>query len=228
MKKLMTTMNEKNKNKLDDLDEVFEKWYPDLEIALSEITTNDSENEDYVDEEATIKSSQVLEEILSLSRDNQKLLRIFEDRSAEKFNQVSQKLNRISYQNEIQRDSSHNKARNLPLEIFKDLFFLNRKGEANNYDFLVMLSFFKDDYPWIYDIGKDLYDILNTNISGEQKDEAVRNFEHMLGHTLHFASKFGASHKEDDTYFHELHMMIMDILKRKPLFDRESSTHLAL
>ena len=41
MKKIMTTMNEINDKKFDDLGEVFEKWYPDLESALTEITSNE-------------------------------------------------------------------------------------------------------------------------------------------------------------------------------------------
>ena len=220
IKKLMTTMNEISDKKLEDLDEVFEKWYPDLEAALAEISSNDSESDVNTDEEAVIKSSQVLEEILSLSRDNQKLLRISETHSAENLGQVARILESISNQNEKSREYSHKRRQFHPMMVEELLHFSRKEGDSA-YGFLIALSFFKDDLPWIYDLGKDLFDVLKSNKSDKQKDEAVRHFKHMLEHTFYFARKFGSINNEDARYYPDYHMMLIDLLERTSFPDRD-------
>ena len=220
IKKLIVTMNDTNGSKLDNLDEVFEKWYPDLEKALEEITSSELDSSENMGDEAVKKSSQVLEEILSLSRDNQKLLRNSEGRSSEEFGDVIKKLERISEQNDRNEDYSRRRRKMHPM-MFEEMFMMNRKEFADqNYGLLVLISLFREDYPWIYDLGKELYDVLKSNKSKEQKDEAVRNFKHMIEHTHRFSRRmYKGRNKEDDMMLHELPMMLMDMIERMPWFE---------
>jgi len=97
IKKLMITLNEKVENKVDNLDETFEVWYPKLEEALSKVSKSDDATDDTKDE-TNEKHSTMLEEILVLSRDNQKLLKMPDNQTIEALGQVTKKLENISEQ----------------------------------------------------------------------------------------------------------------------------------
>ena len=220
IKKLIMTMNETNGSKLDNLDEVFEKWYPDLEKVLDEITSIELDDAENIGDEAVIKSSQVLEEILSLSRDNQKLLRNSEGRPSEEFGEVIKKLERISDQNDRHDEYSHRRRKMHPM-MFDEMFMMSRKEFGDSYyGFLIYISLFREDFPWIYVLGKELYDIIKSSNSMKQKDEAIRDFKHMLEHTRHFSKRiYKGRYKEDDIMLHELPMMLMEMLERMPLYE---------
>ena len=213
--KLIISLHNQTESKLDNLDEIFEKWYPDLERSLDEITSGDFGEDENADEEMVVKSHQVLEEILSLSRDNQKLLRSSENRTTEGLEGVTKKLERISSQNERNDEYSRRRRKMHPM-MLEEILHFSRKEMNGNYGFLVALSFFREDFPWVYDLGKDLFDILKSNKSRKQKDEAFHNFKHMLENTYHFARM--TRDPKDDYIFHpELPMMLLDLLERTML-----------
>ena len=45
------------------------------------------------------------------------------------------------------------------------------------------LSLFKEDFPWIYDMGKELVDILKSRRDSEEKAMAIRDFREMIDFT---------------------------------------------
>lgn len=42
------------------------------------------------------------------------------------------------------------------------------------------LSLFKEDFPWIYEMGKELIDILKTQKDSEEKSRAIKDFREMI------------------------------------------------
>jgi len=95
IKKLLDTVNQASEKKLDShqLDHVFKVWYSELEKSLSEVQPPTiTKKDEPSDAQAQEKSSQILEEILVLSRENQKLLRSLEgnttDESKQKYDMV--------------------------------------------------------------------------------------------------------------------------------------------
>ena len=76
VRKLIQSLNAScGKEKLDDnlLDKIFERWYPELSEALSAINSGEVENENEPSDD-TDKSILILEEILEITRNNQKAL----------------------------------------------------------------------------------------------------------------------------------------------------------
>ena len=57
------------------LEKSFEVWYPTLEKELTELKSQSSTEGEALSSQHAIQSPELLEEILELSRDNQKLLR---------------------------------------------------------------------------------------------------------------------------------------------------------
>ncbi|MCL2593332.1 MAG: toll/interleukin-1 receptor domain-containing protein [Defluviitaleaceae bacterium] len=176
IRKLMNTLNDANGKTVDNLDEVFEKWYPDLEKDLDNIiSSNHNENEN-VDKDIVENTSSVLEEILSLSRDNQKLLRNSGGFAVEEFEKIFKKFDRVFEQSDKNTDP----------KFFYDLLLFSDRDNKKiiTYNFLIAVSFLKEDFPWIYDLGKGLFDILSSNKSLKQKVEAIKNFQNMLEYSL--------------------------------------------
>lgn len=46
--------------------------------------------------------------------------------------------------------------------------------------FLMMISLFKDDFPWIYEVGLETYNILKSSKSKEEKGKSLETFEQSL------------------------------------------------
>lgn len=49
----------------------------------------------------------------------------------------------------------------------------------------MMVSFLKDDFPWIYEIGMETYRELKTSKSKQEKRKLIKNFEKALETTNH-------------------------------------------
>ncbi|MDR0460832.1 MAG: toll/interleukin-1 receptor domain-containing protein [Nitrososphaerota archaeon] len=223
IRKLINVINEKSEKKLDDLAEIFEKWYPDLENALKKITPNTSQETE--DDESSINSSRVLEEILSLSRENQKLLRNSEGRSSDEFEQISKKLDSISEQNDRNSEYSRRRRKFHPMMFEEIIHFSKEKDLDLNYKLLVILSFFREDYPWVYTLGKELIDTLKSNKSPKQKKEAIQSFRGTLEHTnrLLMMNEEMLGARGDMLLFRELPMVLMKLIDRISLTDSSQS-----
>lgn len=64
---------------------------------------------------------------------------------------------------------------------------MGMKEEQPNFSFLLMISFLKDDYPWIYEIGLETYRDLKTAKTQSEKRKLVSSFEKaldMIGHPM--------------------------------------------
>ena len=222
IKKLIDAINNASENKLDahELEEAFNVWYPQLENSLKNIAFDEANKfidetvQKITDDKVSEKSSQVLEEILALSRENQKLLRNPESFHSDELKAFSDKLERLY--NLTERNDENRRRRRLSPMMFDEMLHFGRKEFGADYGMLILLSFFKEDYPWLYDLGKDLFDILKSNKSQKQKDESVRNFKEMLEHSSHFIRRFDKRYgsKEDMMIFHELPMMLMELIDR--------------
>jgi len=65
-----------------------------------------------------------------------------------------------------------------------ELMHMSQKHGKGHYGFLIALSFFKPDFPWVYDLGRDLVDTLKSKANKEIKGDAIREFREMLDFTL--------------------------------------------
>lgn len=70
---------------------------------------------------------------------------------------------------------------------YSSMFFdeiMHMSGKRSSYAFLMTLSLLKEDFPWIYDMGKELIDILKNENNPEEKSIAIREFRDMVDFTF--------------------------------------------
>ena len=181
------------------LDKAFEVWYPTLERELTELKNqNLSVNEDDKTEEVS-HASEILEEILDLSRDNQKLLRSPDSKLYEDIDRVKDTLEQL-----VMRTDMLNRRKRVSRE-YSSMFFeeiMHISDKRSSYGFLMTLSLLKEDFPWIYDMGKELTDILKNENNQEEKIVAVKEFRDMVDFTFgHPMMREIYGHNKDNIIF---------------------------
>ena len=170
------------------------------------------------EEETTGYTSEILEEILDLARNNQKLLRNPDNKLVDTIENISVKLQ--EQRNLIRHNSQPDfkrVSRNFhPIMIEELMMNMGSKSMSNHYGFLIALSFFKKDFPWIYDAGKELVDLLKTKISKSKKEEAVMEFRHLMDFTFEhpMMREMYGMRKEYRMYMKEFPHMLMRYIDR--------------
>ena len=83
------------------------------------------------------------------------------------------------------------------------------------YGFLIALSIFQDDFPWIYSMGKELINIIQSNASIEVKHEAISDFRRILDFTCeHPAMRDVYSRrKESMMLLKDMQYLLMSMIK---------------
>lgn len=64
--------------------------------------------------------------------------------------------------------------------FIEDMLHMPMKAGKNYFGLLITLSLFRNDFPWIYDLGKELISILKSKSTKENKLEAIEEFKMML------------------------------------------------
>lgn len=168
------------------LEKAFSVWYPTLENQLNDllkskpsIPAQDPENE-------TIDSaSEILEEILDLTRNNQKLLRSPDGEFTKEVESIRVTLDKISKRIEFDDEPrSNRKLRKLRPMFMEELLHLTPVFERNFVGFQIIISLFRSDFPWLYDAGNDLVRMLKGSSSRDEKEEAISAFYELLDFTF--------------------------------------------
>lgn len=167
------------------LDTSFEVWYPRLEESLNELKSEVVVNEEGLENEDITPSAVILEEILELTRDNQKLIRNQNPQLSEDIENIKQAIDELSMRNIMTSDNKRT------VRKYSSMFLeevMHMTGKRSSYGFLMTLSLFREDLPWIYDMGKEVLDILKSRKSKEEKSLAIREFREIIeftsGHPL--------------------------------------------
>ena len=196
IKKLIITLNKAcGEGLLTDerISKTFEVWYPSLENQLNDILnkltkkheTEKSKEVKIPNEKNNINSDYILEEVLNISRINQKLLRT-PDKSVEiNLHEIKESIELIK--NNLQRNGRESqnirKTKFHPL-FLEELLHMNTKFENSLMGIQITLSLFKNDYPWLYDSGIEITNKIKSNISKKEKEELVENFYYLMEFTF--------------------------------------------
>ncbi|CAM3500338.1 TIR domain-containing protein [Aquirufa ecclesiirivi] len=191
IKKLLNTLNKAcGENCITDgmLEKAFEVWYPTLEEELNKLKGIIDEPEDTKKvDDSKIHNSEILEEILDLSRNNQKLLRNPDNKLYENVDE----LRKLMQEQQMRLEKNMNfdidfkrMSRKFHPMFLEEMMHISSKHGKSYFGFLIALSFFKNDFPWVYDLGKDLVEVLKSKNSKESKLESVGEFREMLEFTL--------------------------------------------
>lgn len=161
------------------LEKAFEVWYPTLEGDLNDLKENDGDVlEKNVQED---HSTEIIEEILELSRDNQKLLRNPDTKLNDSIDELKERLNITLSKFETNMDFEERRTTRKYKTMFMDELIHSVLPDCQKqYAFLIVLSMVQDKLPWVYNIGKELLEILSSKNSVDVKLEAINNFKRIM------------------------------------------------
>ncbi len=213
IKKLLYTLNKAcGENCIADvrLEKAFEVWFPTLETELNKLKSIADEPEEAKKvNDSKIHIAEILEEILDLSRNNQKLLRTPDSKLYENVDELRKIIQEQQFHLEknLNFDIDIGKmSRKFHPMFLEQMMHMSSKYGKSYYGFVIALSFFKNDFPWVYDLGKELVEVLKSKSSKDSKIEAVAEFRGMLDFTLGhpMMREMYGSRKETIMYLKEL------------------------
>lgn len=188
IKKLLKTLNKAcGEEMLSDerLDKAFEVWYPTLETELNKIqepvTLMDTVEKNNIES----PSNEILEEILELSRLNQKLLRSPDSRYAKEIEQMHMMLMDLRERLSNREDDFIRKKRRKFRPMFiEELLHTSARFEKNYTGLQIALSLYRNDFPWLYDAGLDLIRTLRSKSTKNEKRDAVKAYMDLIEFTF--------------------------------------------
>lgn len=190
IQKLLKTLNKAcGKEKLTDerLNKAFNVWYPTLESELNKIQPLETKNETKDKELHEEHNTEIIEEILELSRLNQKLLRSPDNRSSmkeiERMSMMLVELKDRLFNRDEGLSHSRRRRKNHPMFV-EELMHMSSRFEKNYTGLQITLSLFRDTYPWLYDAGIDLVRILRNNSNKKEKNESIEMFMELTEFTF--------------------------------------------
>lgn len=216
IKKLLKSINKAcDDYKLTDdrLEKAFEVWYPKLEEELNQLKSipQTPEPQSQINDKKNEKA--LLEEILELTRINQKILRNPDTNILENLNEMKNILGAIT--RKIEFDSSfmeNRKDRRIkPMMVDELIHSLNSSEKKNFIGVQIALSFLKEDFPWIYDSGIEVLNVLKNNRkSQEDKHLAIKDFMYILDFSFEhpLMREVFRNNKENKMYYHDISRLL--------------------
>ena len=186
VRKLINTLNKAcGELQLKDalLGKAFDVWWPTLEEKLNEIEATGGAAEKK-NKEPSPDSSQILEEILDISRMNQKLIRTPETETSASIKIISSKIDELTAMVDRERHFRKRRSQRFSPDLLVDMLAIESDHE-NGIAIPVVLSLFKDEFPWLYDAGIELNRSLSSSITKDKKREKVREFLKLVDFTSH-------------------------------------------
>jgi hypothetical protein len=120
---------------------------------------------------------------------------------------------------------SPNKRRRFRLhpKMLDELMFMTEKStdDSTYFGFLIFISFYKDDFPWIYEIGKETYDILKTSRSISAKEKAVSDFRRFIKNSFRHPIFMEMSGSKDQMIIMEDLMHLTDMYLVRMIHSKE-------
>lgn len=120
-----------------------------------------------------------------MSRNNQKLLRNPDTKIYESIDDLK-KLTQDQF-SRIERNSEMDMRRvsgKIQYMFLDELMNMNLREGRNSYKFLIALSVLRQDFPWLYDAGKDLLKVLKSQEKREVKRESIDGFKELIEFTF--------------------------------------------
>ena len=182
LKKLVTTLNKAcDKDGLTDerLNRTFDVWYPTLESDLKQLRDADLDEQEAGSrtEPQLPQTQEILEEILELSRINQKLIRNPDESLISNVKEMNARLQELIERRERYGDRGKREFHPMMMDELMHLSF----SASNGYVGLQMaLALVRDQFPWVYDAGIEVVSILRARRANQEKQEAIEQFRKIL------------------------------------------------
>jgi len=199
VKKLLLSLNKADSTEQltsERLEKALDVWYPDLESRLNKLIEGQPKIEELEEnQQQDLVSNQILEEILDLSRVNQKLLRSPNLDVHKELEELRGMLGEIISRTEREKEHRMRKRKNFHPHMLEELLHMSPRFEKNLTGFQIAISLFREDFPWIYDAGIDLTRTLRSKVNRDEKRDTVEafhelielSFEHPLMRDMHMS-----------------------------------------
>jgi hypothetical protein len=142
--------------------------------------------------EIVSKYSEMTTPVIQESNDNIVVAKLFEEIKIMFENLPTRIENRIEPNEKRRRRKFH------PM-MMEDMMHLGMKSGDSSVGFLIMLSFFKEDYPWLYEIGLETYRGMKNAKTVSERKKLISTFEktlEIMGHPM----MMEFTGKNDDMY----------------------------
>jgi len=200
-RKLINDINNAcNENKLDDtrLARAFERCYSEFESALKQVKLESGEP---IAAESD-KTHAILEELLDLTRGNQKLL------SSDNQNIMIERLEMLADKSDMRLNGNgvvrwRSGKRKIHPMMFEELSHLNHHKHMFGYSLLIVLSIYRENLPWLYDAGRDLINTIKSDVALSKKQHSCSEFKELLEFTFHNSIFSIGGDKEEHIMLHE-------------------------
>ena len=222
LKKLVTTLNkacEKDGLSADRLEKTFDVWYPILETELNKL--RDIEPQEFEVESAqellTPKAQEILEEILELSRINQKLIRNPDGSLSSSLDDMASMLRSLVERTDQPDDPiSLRRMRKLHPMMLDELMHFSLAEGNSLVGAQMALGLVRSQMPWVYDVGIETINILRSRRGIEDKHEAMRQFQRVIEFSFNhpMLREFFGGGKEMHFMYRRLPDMLMDVFQK--------------
>ena len=220
--KLVTTLNkacDKDGLSSERLSKAFEVWYPTLESELGklrdeELTDTESENGS---ELQTPKAQEILEEILELSRNNQKLIRNPDGSLGANLEEIGNLLRMLLERTErIDDPMSTRRMRKFQPMMLDELMHMSLFDGDGFIGAQMVMSLIRSQLPWVYDAGMETINILRSRRSLNEKHEAMSQFRRIMDFSFEnpMLQEMLAGSKDMRFMYRRLPDMLMEIFER--------------
>ncbi|WP_204369182.1 hypothetical protein [Methylocucumis oryzae] len=139
----------------------FGVWYPTLENDLNAIKgqADEAEESENNKQDDGPDNQEILEEILELSRSNQKLIRNPDGSFGSQLEETRQIVREILSRLDRQEIAGIKKGRRYHPMILEELMHLSSLSSDNFIGLQMVLAIVRTDFPWIYEAGMEVIKI---------------------------------------------------------------------
>jgi hypothetical protein len=169
------------------LERAFSVWYPNLEEQLNHLHQSNTETAIIKDKEEPVDiTGKILEEILDLTRNNQKLLRNPDGEFTKEVESIKVSVEKMAKRLDFEGEPRRiRKNRRLHPMFFEEIFNHSHSFQDKFTGFQIAISFLKEDFPWLYDSGLETIKILRTpTLAKTKKESAIEKFSHLVNFTF--------------------------------------------
>ena len=187
MRRLVETLNVATGNYLTStrLDKAFKLCYPDLDKSISNLKNENIEDENEGDEKSAHLETNILEELLEMTRNTQRLLGNTDTKLYGNIDTVQKKVDDILEKLEKQYDIDRRRSqKRISPIIAEQLFYSSYKQEGLfPYNILILVSLYKEECPWLYEAAEELVRVLNSKASKQIKVNELSKFNDLIEYT---------------------------------------------
>ncbi len=186
VKKLLLSLNKADSAEQltpERLENALDVWYPKLEEKLNVLLKDQVKTSVEITQEPENKdsfSTEILEEILDLSRVNQKLLRSPDLDVHKELDSLNKMLQEIITRSEMEKDLRMRRKKKIHPRMIDELLHMSPRFRKNFTGFQIAISLFREDFPWIYDAGIDLVKTLRSDNVKENKRDSIEAFQELI------------------------------------------------